>query len=235
MYYYQSYLNLFRFTIMNRLLNEFIPYDIFPRYNEATSIIHKVLAKDDFVALSNIIAPYKPFGLRTYEHGEETKQSENDLLLHTSKGVGYVSPDAVSSSGDYVDKYKVITGKALSGHLGETDENGQVKVLATTKVIGPNEICTESYIAIGKFERKTDAENAYSYLSSKFARFLLLQALPTLDIRKERFIFVPLQDFTENSDIDWTQPVEEIDRQLYLKYNLSDPEIAFVESMIKPM
>ncbi len=219
----------------NRLLNEFIPYDIFPRYNEATSIIHKVLAKNGFTPLSNIIAPYKPFGLRTYERGEDTKMAENDLLLHTSKGVGFVPFESVSSSVDYVDKFNVITGKALSGHLGETDENGQVKVLATTKIIAPNEICTESYIAIGKFERKSEADNAYFYLSSKFARFLLLQALPTLDIRKERFIFVPLQDFTSNSDIDWSQSVADIDRQLYTKYGMTSDEVSFIESMIKPM
>lgn len=81
---------------------------------------------------------------------------------------------------------KNITGKALSGHLRETDENGQVKVLATTKVIAPNEICTESYIAIGKFDTDIEANNAYKYLCTNFFRFLL-QALPTLDIRKERF------------------------------------------------
>jgi hypothetical protein len=63
----------------------------------------------------------------------------------------------------------------------------------------------------------------------------LLQALPTLDIRKERFIFVPLQDFTSSSDIDWSKSVAEIDQQLYDKYDLSEEEREFIESMIKPM
>lgn len=218
-----------------RVLNEFIPYDIFPRYNEATSIIHKVLSSTNYTPLSRIIAPYKPFGLRTYERGLEARRKDSDLVLHTSKGIGYVERNAVTASIDYVNAYNVITGKALSGHLGETDENGQVKVLATTKVIAPNEVCTESYIAIGKFDTNIEANNAYKYLCTKFSRFLLLQALPTLDIRKERFIFVPMQDFTEGSDIDWSKSVEEIDAQLYAKYNLSNEEIAFIESMIKPM
>ena len=217
-----------------RVLNEFIPYDIFPRYNKATSILHRVLKSKDFSPLSTIIAQYKPFGLRTYERGSELRVNDSDLVLHTSKGVGYIAKDSVTINEDYVKTYNVITGKALSGHLGETDENGQVKVLATTKVIAPNEVCTESYIAIGKFDSERDAYNAYKYLCTKFSRFLLLQALPTLDIRKERFIFVPLQDFTEDSDIDWNKSIEEIDNQLYKKYNLSD-EIAFIESMIKPM
>lgn len=218
-----------------RVLNEFMPYDIFPRYNEATSIIHKVLNSTNYAPLSRIIAPYKPFGLRTYERGFEARRNDSDLVLHTSKGIGYVERNSVTASVDYVNAYNVITGKALSGHLGETDENGQVKVLATTKVIAPNEVCTESYIAIGKFDTDIEANNAYKYLCTKFSRFLLLQALPTLDIRKERFIFVPMQNFTASSDIDWNKSVEEIDCQFYVKYNLCDEEIAFVESMIKPM
>jgi eco57I restriction endonuclease len=218
-----------------RVLNEFMPYDIFPRYNEATSIIHKVLNSTNYAPLSRIIAPYKPFGLRTYERGFEARRNDSDLVLHTSKGIGYVERNSVTTSVDYVNSYNVITGKALSGHLGETDENGQVKVLATTKVIAPNEVCTESYIAIGKFDTDIEANNAYKYLCTKFSRFLLLQALPTLDIRKERFIFVPMQDFTASSDIDWNKSIEEIGTQLYIKYHLSNEEIAFIESMIKPM
>ena len=218
-----------------RVLNEFLPYDIFPRYNDATSIIHKVLRFNNYTPLSTIIAQYKPFGLRTYERGSDIRNADSDLILHTSKGIGYIASDLVTASLDYVNVYNVITGKALSGHLGESDENGQVKVLATTKVIAPNEVCTESYIAIGKFTLESEANNAYKYLCTKFTRFLLLQALPTLDIRKERFIFVPMQDFSVGSDIDWSKSVEEIDAQLYVKYNLSDEEIVFIESMIKPM
>lgn len=136
---------------------------------------------------------------------------------------------------DYIDKYNVITGKALSGHLGESDENGQVKVLATTKIILPGEVCTESYIVMGKFDTKFEANNLYKYLCTKVVRFLLLQALPTMDIRKESFRFVPLQDFTNSSDIDWSKSIEDIGRQLYRKYGLDDKEIGFIERMIKPM
>lgn len=119
--------------------------------------------------------------------------------------------------------------------MGESDENGQVKVLATTKIILPGEVCTESYIVIGKFNTEFETNNLYSYLCTKVTRFLLLQALPTMDIRKESFRFVPLQDFTNSSDIDWGKSIEEIDRQLYGKYGLNDVEIGFIEKMIKPM
>ena len=218
-----------------RQLNEFLQYDIFPRYNEAVAILHKVISYNGFESLSTIVAQYKPFGLRTYIRGTENKQNNTDVLVHSSKGCGFISRKDISASLDYIDKYNVITGKALSGHLGESDENGQVKVLATTKIILPDEVCTESYIAIGKLDTKFEANNLYKYLCTKFARFLLLQALPTMDIRKESFRFVPLQNFTNSSDIDWSKSIEEIDQQLYKKYGLDDKEIGFIEKMIKPM
>ena len=131
----------------------------------------------------------------------------------------------VTASHDYVGKYNVITGKAISGHLGETDENGQVKLLATTMIIAPNEIATESYLAIGKFDSLKEAQNLLDYMKTKFMRFLLLQGLTSMNITKDRFLFVPLQDFSKP----WT------DAELYAKYGLTDEEIAFIESMIKPM
>ena len=73
------------------------------------------------------------------------------------------------------------------------------------------------------------------YIATKFQRFLLLQALTSIHITKDSFIFVPLQDFTVNSDIDWSKSIADIDRQLYAKYGLSEEEIAFIEKMIKPM
>lgn len=221
--------------IAKRQMNEFVKYDIFPRYNKAVSILHKVLSNKEFTPLSEIVGQYKPFGLRTYFRGSENKQKPSDYLVYTSKGIGYVARCEVSLGLDFINKYNVITGKALSGHLGETDENGQVKVLATTKLIKPNEICTESYIVIGKFDNELEAKHLLDYLRTKTARFLLLQALPTLDIRKERFIFVPLQDFSDNSDIDWNKSIPEIDKQLYAKYNLADEEIVFIDRAIKEM
>ena len=73
------------------------------------------------------------------------------------------------------------------------------------------------------------------YIATKFQRFLLLQALTSIHITKDSFIFVPLQDFTANSDIDWSKSIAEIDKQLYAKYGLSEEEIAFIKKMIKPM
>ena len=94
---------------------------------------------------------------------------------------------------------------------------------------------TQSFIGIGSFESKTEANAALKYLKSKFARCLLGILKITQDNPPDRWRFVPLQDFTPSSDIDWTQPIPAIDQQLYRKYGLTDEEIAFIESHVKEM
>ena len=109
------------------------------------------------------------------------------------------------------------------------------RVLTEPKILKPKEINTETYIDTAVFNSEIEAESYSKYLHTKFARYLLRQGVTSVNITKECFAFVPLQDFTEESDIDWSKSVKEIDAQLYKKYNLSDDEIAFIESMIKPM
>ena len=107
----------------------------------------------------------------------------------------------------------------------------------TTKlaVLNPGEVVTETYIILGTFNEERIALNYASYIKTKFVRFLVLLTLSSMHITNVSFQFVPLQDFTSTSDIDWSQSISDIDRQLYLKYGLSDEEIAFIEKMIKPM
>lgn len=93
------------------------------------------------------------------------------------------------------------------------------------QILNPNEICTFSYFLVGNFDTNIEARNCLEYLSSRFARFLLLQAVSSINISKDKFRFVPLQDFLKP----WT------DEELYAKYKLSQEEIDFIESMIKPM
>ena len=110
-------------------------------------------------------------------------------------------------------------------HAGEPDKEGMFKVLSRTMVMEPEEICTDTYIIGGNFKTRYEAENLVSYLKTKFARFLLLQGIASISITKEKFCFVPAQDFSKP----WT------DEELYAKYDLTDEEIEFIESMIKPM
>ena len=94
---------------------------------------------------------------------------------------------------------------------------------------------TQSFISIGAFDKQKEAEAALKYVKSKFARVMLGILKVTQDNNKETWKYVPLQDFTENSDIDWTKSVADIDKQLYAKYGLSQEEIDFIETKVKPM
>ena len=99
----------------------------------------------------------------------------------------------------------------------------------------PKTICTETFLMIGCFETESEAINCLSYIKSKFFRALLFYNRHSLNISRESFELIPLQNFTDKSDIDWEQSVTEIDNQLYKKYGLDENEIAFIESMIRPM
>ena len=203
-----------------RRLNEF---PIFVRYNEAISIIHKVISHKE-QTLSQCISSQTPFGILTNVHGEKEHFS-NSIILHSSKGIGYIYTSTVTKNRDWISKYKVLLGKAISGHAGEMDINGQAKIIASTKVIGPYEVCSQSYLVVGPYEDAQTANHVCQYLKSKFVRFLMFPQILSISISKSSFQFVPLQDFNEP----WT------DEKLYKKYGLTEEEIAFVESMIRPM
>ena len=121
-------------------------------------------------------------------------------------------------------------GKAISGHLGETDANGQVKIIATLKQINPKEITTESYLVAGLFDTKAEAANLEKYFKTKFLRFLLLQSLMSMNITNDRFDLVPLEDFTANNEkINWNGTIASIDKDLCTKYSI---DFDYIDSCI---
>jgi site-specific DNA-methyltransferase (adenine-specific) len=199
-------------------------FPIFIRFNSAINIIHKVKNIQEGKSLSSIVSSRNPYSLSTSERGSETKR-DGYCSLYTSKGRKYYQKMSVLQGLDSIDCYKVMVGRAISGHAGESDSEGQVKVFSTMNLIGPNEICTDTYIIIGRFNDRIKAENLLSYLKTKFVRFLVLQTITSINITKNNYQFVPLQDFSKP----WT------DEELYRKYNLTNDEIAFIESMIRPM
>ena len=111
----------------------------------------------------------------------------------------------------------------------------ETRFLSNPIVAGPGTACTETYIVAGHFKDKDTAEHLASYLRTKFARFLVSLRKSTQHATRDVYAYVPLQDFTSSSDIDWTRPVPEIDAALYAKYGLTPAEIAFIESKVKPM
>ncbi len=204
-----------------RLLDEF---PVFVRYNNAIDIIHKVQNNPGFKSLSSIILSRNPFGISSNVRGKEESFS-GSLRLYTSKGIFYVTSNIVTQNIDYAKSYKVLISKVTCEHAGEPDKNGQVKILSSLTALYPNDVCTDSYLIIGKLDSEEEANNLCSYLKTKFARFLLLQCISSINLSKDKFMFVPLQDFSKP----WT------DEELYAKYGLDDEEIAFIESMIRPM
>ncbi len=129
---------------------------------------------------------------------------------------------------DNIDKFKVFVPKSNgTGAIGE---------VLSTPVIGVPVIGhTLTFLSIGSFDEAPHAEACLKYIKTRFARLLLGTLKVTQDNPKDTWANVPMQDFTTESDIDWSKSVAEIDAQLYAKYNLSDEEISFIESMIKPM
>jgi hypothetical protein len=218
-------------NISHRAMDEF---DVFVRYNSAVPIIHKVYGTEEN-SLMSLVKARNVFNLESSVRGNNTPSSDDDIVVYSSRGKGYLKKSEVNSGEQFIPRYKTLMGKVLSGHVGETDENGQVKVISTILIAGPNEVTTDSYLVMGDFTSLYEADALRKYLHTRFLRFLLLQSLTSMNISRGNFRFVPLQDFTEKSDVDWRQSVANIDQQLYVKYGLTDEETVFIESMIKPM
>lgn len=205
-----------------RKLNEF---EVLVRYNEAIPIIHKINGFGER-RITEIISPLMPFGLSTNFRGEKVPSSDNNISVLASDGITYTNFEKVISGHEYLNKYKVFMSKTSAEHAGEPDKAGKYRVFtSSTQIAPPRMICTHSYFVIGKFDNEEEALNLICYLKSNFVRFLVLMSLSAINLSKLVFNFVPLQDFTRP----WT------DADLYAKYGLTNEEIAFIESMIKPM
>lgn len=158
-------------------------------------------------------------------------QSKGEIPIHglikNKRVIRFINSKYIEAS-ENLDKYKVLVPKANgSGAIGE--------VLSTPMVGEPMVGYTGSFIGIGAFETQEEAENCMKYIKTKFARAMLGTLKVTQDNPRETWLNVPLQDFTTNSDIDWSKSVSEIDKQLYKKYGLSADEVEFIESKVREM
>jgi site-specific DNA-methyltransferase (adenine-specific) len=203
----------------NTIVRDLSQYSTFIRWNQALQIVKKINDKKEG-SLAEIISTVSPFGLPTSLRGK-TGKSKDSLVLHSSGGVGYISPNEIKTGVDLINKYKVLISQTISGNM----EVPPFKVIAILKVLKPKEVCTHSYLIAGASDDEDKAQNLKSYLETKFVRLLLTQSVSGIHISRNSFVFVPLQDFSEP----WT------DEKLYKKYNLNQEEIDFIESMIRPM
>lgn len=149
-------------------------------------------------------------------------------LVAGKRGQKYCHRRYLKSNHKSLSKYKVLVPKAVgSGQFGDA--------LPPMIVVGPNVAFTQTFISIGMFESEDEAKYLLKYLKTKFCRALLHVLKVTQDNLPSVWRFIPKQNFTPASDIDWSQPIPTIDQQLYRKYGLTDEEIAFIESHVKEM
>jgi hypothetical protein len=211
---------------------------IFVRHNEAVSIIQKVKSSKYSECLSDTISSRRPFDLdanivKNPKEFSKVKDGLNIPIICYGKGMqtGFVERERIIKNVGWIDVYKVFTPRANNIGTELNDDN-------LNSFIGePGTICTESYIVIGAdlSLSKVSANYLSKYLTTRFVRFMHSLAKASQDATAKTYQFVPLLDFTKNSDIDWSKSIHEIDLQLYKKYNLSEKEIALIEKMIKPM
>lgn len=200
-----------------RILNE---YATFIRYNKAVGIVRKALSKGEPL-MSQTVSSRKPFGLESNTKFDD----DGTVILRSSSGLGKIKRDRILAGEDILNKWKVIVSKVSFEHAGVPDKDGMMRVLSVVQKLSPNSACTESYLVAGIFDSEAQADNMISYLQTKFVRFLLMQMLASMNMSKNTYSFVPVQDYSKP----WT------DEELYAKYGLEDDEIAFIDSMIKPM
>ena len=205
-------------STVSRSLNEF---KFIVRNNTAVSIIKKCIGSNE-ETMEDMVSSRNMFGIATTTKGK-TEPFENSIEALTSKGTIYLSPDEIADKGEYLDKYKVIITYAMSGG-NKPNKSGQYKITSSMQVLKPYQACSETYLCIGRFDNEKDAENLKSYISTKTFRFLLLQALTSIHITKDKFCFIPKQDFSKS----WT------DQELYKKYEFTEDEINYIENLITP-
>ncbi len=215
--------------------------DIVIRDTRRNTIIEKV-TKDEH-SFTSIVSSRKPFNVNTDlfnspdrypELNLQSKEYANSVLIWGVKGlkggakrlIGYVERRAITKNSSWIDKYKLFISKAYS-----TDAIVPPQLVVADKGV----ICTETFIVFGPFDTKKEQQNCLKYTSTNFFHILLFFGRGTMQVSQDVFRFVPLQDFTEQSDIDWSQDVEQINAYLYEKYKFTPQEQSFIESMIRPM
>ena len=247
-------------TYYDRQAN-FGPIGFFSAYAELRTILSKVKAKGE-ESISSIVGPRELYRLTDtlyQEHPEMEGRQSKGHRYSLGANIFEIFPELFSDTcigndtdmakiygradnrrcfkwikRSYVtqpenfEKYKVI--------IPEANGTGAIGEVLSTPIVGlPIVGYTDTFIGIGIFDTETEASACLKYVTTKFARTMLGTLKATQHNPRETWANVPLQNFSESSDIDWSKPIEGIDRQLYRKYGLDDGEIGFIERMIKSM
>lgn len=194
--------------------------NVFVRYNQAISILRKVQSFKE-KPFNEIVSARKPFGLGTNFAGfKNNPNTSHSILLYRFGENGFVSMSQIEKNSELISKWKVLVSKASPG-----DDSYPHLILSRPIVAGPNSCCTETYILVGPFANKKIANNAAQYMITSFFRFMVLLAKGSQDVTQKTYTFVPEQDLNE----EWT------DQKLYKKYKITEEEIDFINTLIRPM
>ena len=192
-------------------------YDVLVRRNEAVPILDKVRAKEE-PTLDGRISSSKPFGLRTFFHGNPTPRGlKEPVKLYGSQKVSWVERSAIPVNREWIDRWKVLM-TAVQG----TSAAVETKFLSKPIVAAPGSACTETYLVAGHFDTEAEAVNYARYLRTRFVRFLVSLRKHTQHATRDVYTFVPDLPLDEV----WT------DAKLYARYGLTEEEIAFIESQV---
>lgn len=191
--------------------------ETFIRYNDSISILNKVKNFNE-LTMDSQISSRKPFGLATNFEAFDDVSGEG-IKVYANKKRGILNKNIkIDKNIALINRWKVLAPKAIGS--GDGREDWVKPILAE-----PNSVCTETYIILGNYDSELTAKNLISYTQTKFFHFLLTLKKVTQDATAKVYSFVPIQDFDE----EWT------DEKLYKKYGLTQEEVDFIESMIRPM
>ncbi|WP_198947513.1 hypothetical protein [Bifidobacterium vansinderenii] len=239
------------------------PIGTFTPYPELNSIIRKVVNKK-FLPFDDIVVSrtaYRFTDLLHKEHPEAASQLSNGHLYDVSTNIFDLLPQIFYSvKPDDGDEYMRIFGRTNNDRVEKWVKKRYIRTsavvnygkykLAMSKangsgtfgealtppiILGPMVGNTETFISIGAFDDQEEAAACKKYISAKFTRALLGALKVTQDVKPDTWQLVPLQDFSDHSDVDWSTSIVNIDQQLYRKYGLDDKEIEFIESHVKEM
>ncbi|MDR2926197.1 MAG: Eco57I restriction-modification methylase domain-containing protein [Azoarcus sp.] len=192
--------------------------DVFIRHVEGVYIYNKV-QKFKELSFSSLVSSQKPFGLRTFVKGNKSP-FHNSVKIYERGGSGYIDKNSIENHLDWVDEWKILISRAYNA-----GDNYPHQIIGKPILSEPGSACTETYIVIGTFPSENIVRNVIGYIETRFFRFMVYLKKISQMASQTVYSFVPMQDFSEP----WT------DAKLYAKYGLTEEEIAFIESMIRPM
>lgn len=198
-------------------------------------MIHKIKNRKDFISFTTITKGRNAFGVVGKDIKKITKAEpfKNSVQLQCAyEEIRYIERSKITKNTELVDKYKVFTSKG-NGGAGTLGDEKKVAILGKPFFGDKNTACTDSLIPIGSFSTKTEALNLQKYMNTKFLRFVVGILKTSQNVYQNVYQFVPMQDFTSKSDIDWSKSLSNIDEQLYDKYKLSNEERKYINNKIE--